>query len=125
MLLEGISAPSLETVGAVGEATVLSGRSAHHQPMPIISAKTNATPVHRNLRDVRVAIGAVAPTVIRAPHVEEALEGKALDSATIAAAATAAGRDIRPISDVRASDWYRRELVHNMLERMLSHVGHG
>lgn len=77
------------------------------------------------LRNVRVVIGAVAPTAIRAPHVEEALEGKALDGATIAAAATAAGRDIRPISDVRASDWYRRELVHNMLERMLSHVGHG
>ncbi len=77
------------------------------------------------LRDVRVAIGAVAPTVIRAPHVEEALEGKPLDQATIAAAATAAGRDIRPITDVRASDWYRRELVHNMLERMLSNVGHG
>lgn len=77
------------------------------------------------LRNVRVVIGAVAPTAIRAPHVEEALEGKALDGATIAAAATAAGRDIRPISDVRASDWYRRELVQNMLERMLSHVGHG
>lgn len=77
------------------------------------------------LRKVRVAIGAVAPTVIRAPHVEEALEGKALDQVTIAAAVAAAGRDIRPISDVRASDWYRRELVHNMLERMLSNVGHG
>lgn len=77
------------------------------------------------LRNVRVAIGAVAPTVIRAPHVEEALEGKALDEATIAAAAAAAGRDIRPITDVRASDWYRRELVRNMLERMLSNVGCG
>jgi len=90
-----------------------------------ISIALGAVHDGERLRDVRVAIGAVAPTVIRAPHVEEALEGKALDSATIAAAATAAGRDIRPISDVRASDWYRRELVHNMLERMLSHVGHG
>lgn len=77
------------------------------------------------LRDVRVAIGAVAPTAIRAVRVEEALEGKPLNKATIEAAATAADRDIRPISDVRASDWYRRELVHNMLERMLSYVGHG
>ena len=79
----------------------------------------------KRLRNARVAIGAVAPTPIRAPQVEEALEGKLLDSATIAAAAAAAGRDIRPISDLRASDWYRRELVHNMLERMLSDVGHG
>jgi CO/xanthine dehydrogenase FAD-binding subunit len=79
----------------------------------------------RTLRNVRVAIGAAAPTPIRAPHVEDALEGKVVDKATIAAAATAASRDIRPISDLRASDWYRRELVHNMLERMLSDVGHG
>jgi CO/xanthine dehydrogenase FAD-binding subunit len=79
----------------------------------------------KRLRNARVAIGAVAPTPIRAPQVEEALEGKLLDSATIAAAAAAASRDIRPISDLRASDWYRRELVHNMLERMLSDVGHG
>jgi CO/xanthine dehydrogenase FAD-binding subunit len=79
----------------------------------------------KRLRNARVAIGAVAPTPIRAPQVEEVLEGKLLDSATIAAAAAAASRDIRPISDLRASDWYRRELVHNMLERMLSDVGHG
>lgn len=79
----------------------------------------------KGLRNARVAIGAVASTAIRAPHVEEAIEGKVLDKATIAAAATAVGRDIRPISDLRASDWYRRELVHNMLERMLSDVGYG
>ncbi|MGQ0683153.1 FAD binding domain-containing protein [Bradyrhizobium sp.] len=79
----------------------------------------------KGLRNARVAVGAVASTAIRAPHVEEALEGKVLDKATIAAAAMAAARDIRPISDLRASDWYRRELVHNMLERMLSDVGHG
>lgn len=77
------------------------------------------------LRNVHVAIGAVAPTVIRAPHVEAALEGKVLDKTTIQAAAAAADQDIRPISDVRASDWYRRELVRNMLERMLLDVCHG
>ncbi|MDE2378087.1 xanthine dehydrogenase family protein subunit M [Bradyrhizobium sp.] len=77
------------------------------------------------LRNVRVAIGAAAPTPIRAPHVEEALEGKVVDGATIAAAVSAADCDIRPISDLRASEWYRHELVHNMLERMLSDVGHG
>lgn len=79
----------------------------------------------KGLRNTRVAIGAVAPTAIRAPHAEEAIEGRVLDKATIAKAAAAASRDIHPISDLRASDWYRRELVHNMLERMLSDVGHG
>ena len=75
------------------------------------------------LRDVRVAFGAVAPTPIRAPRTEAALEGRAPDEATLEAAAAAALAEIHPISDLRASDWYRRELIHNMLKRLLGHVG--
>ncbi len=76
----------------------------------------------RTLHDVRVAFGAVAPTPIRGPKTEAALEGRPLDAAAIEAAVAAAQADIRPISDVRATDWYRRELVGNLLRRMLSHV---
>ena len=79
----------------------------------------------RKLTGVRVAFGAVAPTPIRAPATEAALEGRTLDDVTIAAAAAAAVGDVHPISDVRGSDWYRRELVGNMLRRMLDHVGNG
>jgi CO/xanthine dehydrogenase FAD-binding subunit len=68
------------------------------------------------------AFGAVAPRPIRAPAAEAALEGRMLDDGTIAAAAAAADAEIHPISDVRASDWYRREMVKNMLTRMLSNV---
>jgi len=73
------------------------------------------------LRDVRVAFGAVAPTPIRAPQMEAALEGKPLPAA-VELALAAADADIRPISDIRASAWYRRELVRNILRRMLDHV---
>lgn len=71
------------------------------------------------LRSVRIAFGAVAPTPIRAPRAEAALEGRALDDATIDAAVAAADAEIHPISDVRATDWYRREMVRNMLRGML------
>ena len=74
------------------------------------------------LRDVRIAFGAVAPTPIRAPRTEAALEGRSPDAATLEAAAHAALEEIHPISDVRASDWYRRELIRNMLKRVLTHV---
>jgi len=74
------------------------------------------------LRDVRIAFGAVAPTPIRAPKTEAALEGKPLPTA-IELALAAADTDIHPISDIRASEWYRRELVRNVLRRMLNHVG--
>ncbi len=72
---------------------------------------------------VRIAFGAVAPTPMRAARAESVLEGRALDAATLEAAAEAAVAEIHPISDVRASDWYRRELVRNMLKRVISHVG--
>ena len=74
------------------------------------------------LRDVRIAFGAVAPTPIRAPRAEALLEGHQADAATLEAAVQAALGEIRPISDMRASDWYRRELIHNMLNRVLTHV---
>ncbi|HYL87785.1 MAG TPA: xanthine dehydrogenase family protein subunit M [Burkholderiales bacterium] len=87
-----------------------------------ISIAAGACVQQKTLSKVRIAFGAVAPTPIRALRAEAALEGKQADEATLEAAATAALAEIHPISDVRASDWYRRELVHNMLKRVLSHV---
>jgi CO/xanthine dehydrogenase FAD-binding subunit len=72
--------------------------------------------------DVRVAFGAVAPTPVCGCATEEALEGRKLDAATIAAAAAAARDEVHPISDVRASDWYRKEMIHNMTKRILEDV---
>ena len=88
-----------------------------------ISIAAGAVLEGKILRSVKIAFGAVAPTPIRAPRAEAALEGRVPDEAALEAAASAALEEIHPISDVRASDWYRRELVHNMLKRVLSHVG--
>ena len=74
------------------------------------------------LTGVRVAFGAVAPTPIRAPKTEAVLEGKRLDPVTIGAAADAAREEVNPISDIRASAWYRKELIHNMTRRILEDV---
>ena len=74
------------------------------------------------LSDVRVAMGSVAPTPLRARHVEAALEGKPLDAATIAAAVAATAEDAKPIDDVRASAWYRSHLVRVFVEEVLNDV---
>ena len=74
------------------------------------------------LRDVRVAMGSVAPTPLRARHVEAALEGKPLDAATIAAAVEATAEDAKPIDDVRASAWYRGHLARVFVEEVLNDV---
>ncbi len=76
----------------------------------------------RTLTRARVAYGAVAPVPMRARQTEEALEGVLLDDATIARIAAVARDEVRPIDDVRASAWYRRELVFNMTRRMLDDV---
>jgi carbon-monoxide dehydrogenase medium subunit len=59
---------------------------------------------------VRIALGAVAPVTIRATAAENRLMGAVLDAQVIADAATEIGRAVSPISDVRASAGYRREM---------------
>jgi CO/xanthine dehydrogenase FAD-binding subunit len=74
------------------------------------------------LTRVRIAYGAVAPVPMRAPRTEAALEGTPLDAAAIDRIAGIARDEVRPIDDVRASAWYRRELVFNLTRRMLDDV---
>ncbi|MEK7360914.1 MAG: xanthine dehydrogenase family protein subunit M, partial [Pseudomonadota bacterium] len=74
------------------------------------------------LSQVRVAFGAVAPVPMRAPRTEQALEGKRLDPASIDAVADVARDEVTPIDDIRATAWYRKELIHNITKRMLAHV---
>jgi CO/xanthine dehydrogenase FAD-binding subunit len=76
----------------------------------------------RALTAARVAYGAVAPVPMRARKTEAALAGTALDPASIERIAGIARDEVRPIDDVRASAWYRRELVFNMTRRMLDDV---
>jgi CO/xanthine dehydrogenase FAD-binding subunit len=76
------------------------------------------------LHEVRLALGAVAPTPVRARRAEALLEGRRLDAALAEQSAQAAADEATPIDDVRASAWYRRELVHNLTRRMLDDVTH-
>ena len=75
------------------------------------------------LKSARVAFGAVAPVPLRGRSTEAAVEGKILDAETVAVAALTAAGEVSPISDVRASAWYRTELVRTLTERLLRDVG--
>jgi len=74
------------------------------------------------LADVRVVYGAVGPTPLRARRTEALLEGQPLDEATIDRVAQAAYDEVTPIDDIRATAWYRRELIRNLTRRMLHHA---
>ncbi len=68
----------------------------------------------------RIALGAVAPFVIRVRSVEEMLEGNALDPELIEAAARGAAKQSSPIDDVRASGNYRKQQVFVLVRRLVS-----
>ena len=71
------------------------------------------------LAKVRIALGSVSPTVVRAAQAEELLEGEMLESGVIAQAAALAGESCCPIDDIRGSMWYRRHLVAVLLTQIL------
>ena len=123
----------------LGAAELLAGvciplPSAHHYARffkfgtrPALDISTISIGIAGTLKDgvltqVRVAFGAVAPVPMRAPRTERALEGKRLDAAGIDAIADVARDEVTPIDDIRATAWYRKELIHNITKRMLAHV---
>jgi carbon-monoxide dehydrogenase medium subunit len=81
---------------------------------------------HRGkVTEARVAFGAVAPTIVRAPEVEEALVGGALTDERIAEAAEQAVKATRPIDDVRGTAWFRDEEVTTLVRRGLQRLRTG
>ncbi|MGB9775158.1 MAG: FAD binding domain-containing protein [Anaerolineae bacterium] len=73
-------------------------------------------------RAARVALGAVAPTPIRAWEAEHALEGQVLTPEVIAEAARLAAEATRTIDDLRGSAAYRRVVTAVIVRRALEGV---
>ena len=69
------------------------------------------------VQDARVAITALAPTIRRVPEAEAALAGGEADTESLATAARAAAAASSPISDVRASERYRRAMAEVIARR--------
>ena len=76
-------------------------------------------PASNKCSKARIALAAVAPTPIRALDAESVLEGKVLTDKLIDEASTAAVAAASPISDVRGSANYRKQLVKVLTKRTL------
>src|SRR5262245_3289234 len=74
---------------------------------------------------VRIVLGAVAPTPIRAERAEAALEGQVLTEALAEKVGQIAAEEAKPISDVRSSADYRRAMVGAMTKRALLNAAVG
>jgi CO/xanthine dehydrogenase FAD-binding subunit len=74
-------------------------------------------------RDVRVALGSVAATPIRAAETERVLEGGAARREVADHAALVLANEIKPIDDVRSTADYRRVVAARVLHRLLRDAG--
>ena len=78
---------------------------------------------HGACADVRIAIGAAAPTPVRAVKAEALLRGQPFTPEAIARAAEQAVAEIHPIDDVHGTAWYRRKLTRVLVARVLTQAG--
>ena len=72
------------------------------------------------LGQVRVALGSVAPVVLRCRQTEGVLSGRRLDEESLKAAVAELGREMTPIDDVRSTARYRTRVAQNLLGEFLS-----
>jgi carbon-monoxide dehydrogenase medium subunit len=73
-------------------------------------------------RKARIAAGAVAPTPLRLREVEAVLEGTRLADDILIEAQEAAMTSVSPITDLRSTEEYRRDLIGVYVRRAVEHL---
>jgi len=94
----------------------------HHQTsvdIAIVNVATRIICINERCEVVKIVLGAVAPTPIRAKNAEALLKGKIMGDELLNKAAEAAAGESRPIDDLRASANYRKKMVKVLVERAL------
>jgi CO/xanthine dehydrogenase FAD-binding subunit len=71
------------------------------------------------VNDVRIALGSVAPTVVRATETEKLLRGERLSPAVLRAGQVVLAHEIGPIDDMRSTARYRRRVAQNLLAEFI------
>ncbi len=77
------------------------------------------------VRDAVIALGCVAPTIVRVPRAEAYLQGRVLDEDTCVAAGRLAEQGVRPIDDIRGPASYRRATVATLVGDALRRLADG
>ena len=71
------------------------------------------------IADIRIALGSVAPIVVRCVQTEDALRGRKPDAETIKSACATLSHEISPIDDIRSTADYRLQVARNLLKDFL------
>ena len=87
--------------------------------LAVVGVASSVTVGDGPCRDVRIVLGAVAPTPMRAVQAENVIRGKKISQGLIDEAGRTAAAESKPISDIRGSIEYRRNLVSVLTRRSL------
>lgn len=88
--------------------------------LSIVSVATLVKVENGVFDDIRIALGSVAPTPIRASKAEEHLIGHKVNEQVIDDGVNVVANEVKPISDVRASAEYRRDMAYVLTKRAIS-----
>jgi xanthine dehydrogenase iron-sulfur cluster and FAD-binding subunit A len=93
------------------------------QAISVIDAAVVLTFDGLTVTQARIALGSLAPTIVRARTAEDFLTGKTLTTEICSEAATLACAAVAPIDDIRGTATYRLQTLHNLLARTLEDLG--
>jgi carbon-monoxide dehydrogenase medium subunit len=97
----------------------------HSGALAVVGVAAAVTMEDDRVKDARIALGAVAPTPMRAREAERTLIGKGVSEDLLEEAGQHAARECRPISDIRGSEEYRRDMVRVFTKRALRKAVYG
>jgi CO/xanthine dehydrogenase FAD-binding subunit len=85
----------------------------------VVMAAKAAVDDDQKINSIQIGVGSVAPTVMRLPQTEALLSGQMLTNELIGRARQTAMQEIKPITDVRSTEYYRRKITGNLLMKFL------
>lgn len=86
----------------------------------IVGVAVTVTLDEESCNDIKIVLGAVAPTPIRARRAEELVRGRALTKELIGIVAQTASEEARPIDDIRGYAEYRTKMVNVLTARAIT-----
>lgn len=114
-LLTGIQIPAIPA----GTGVAYTKFNVIESEMPTVSAAVSITlNPDETVSDARIALGAAAPVPLRARKAEDILKGNKITAKLLKEVGEAAAEEADPISDIHASEEYRRELVKVLVKRV-------
>ncbi len=113
-MLTEIQIPNMPPQSGAAYMKQIRGRGVD---IAVVGVAALATMEDDVLTDVKIALGAVAPTPIRARQAEAILKGKKLKAQLLEESGQAASHESSPIDDARSSADYRRKLVTVLVKR--------